>query len=108
MTRERVITALDCCIKGVRCKECPYKVHDNCYDDLITDAHYFIEKNKDETDLQRELKALQNEFQIVIDKHTKAEIEKEQLQMKIAELEKEMQYLKGKVEAYEFCWGDDK
>ena len=106
MTRDKVKIALECCINGVNCPECPYYEHDNCSDTMIADACYFM-NNSEETDLQNELKVLQNELRIATDKYTKAEIEKEQLQMKLDELEKEMQYLKGKVEAYEFCWGND-
>ena len=105
MTRERVITALDCCIKGVNCPECPYYEHDNCSDTMIADACYFITNSEDKTDLQHELKALQSEFQLVTEKHHKAEIEKEQLQKEIAKNTNNLSYLKGKIDAYELCLG---
>ena len=78
MTRDKVKIALECCINGVNCPECLYYEHDNCSDTMIADACYFM-NNNEETDLQNELKVLQNELRIATDKYTKAEIEKEQL-----------------------------
>lgn len=47
MTRDKVKIALDCCINGVQCENCPYKEVDNCFDNLITDACYYINKNSE-------------------------------------------------------------
>lgn len=45
--REEVIKALDCCMPGNGCVECPYKERANCIDDVKSDALKLLEQDRE-------------------------------------------------------------